>query len=68
MVRRSAAGGLTVSAVRHNRRLVLDIEGDGEPGAFADLEDRVGALDGSLTSARGPNGRARIHAEIPCAS
>jgi signal transduction histidine kinase len=67
-VRQAAAGTLKVSAARRDSRLVVEVEGDSAPAEITGLQDRVGALDGSVTVARGPGGRATIRAEIPCES
>jgi signal transduction histidine kinase len=47
--------------------LVMELEGDHVPPDLGDLEDRVGALDGTI-ELQGANGHARIRAEIPCGS
>ena len=65
-VRRCAAGTLKVSAARRNGRLVVEVEGDSAPAEVTDLQDRVGALDGSVAVVHGPDGRAILRAEIPC--
>jgi signal transduction histidine kinase len=65
-VRRSTAGTLKVSAARRNGRLVVEVEGDSAPAEITDLQDRVGALDGSVAVVHGPDGRAILRAEIPC--
>ena len=67
-VRRPAANTLKISAVRHDSRLVVEVEGDSAPAEITDLQDRVGALDGTVAVMRGPGGRATIRAEIPCES
>ena len=67
-VRRDPAGTLKVSAGRRGGRLVVEVEGDGMPAEITDLQDRAGALDGSVTVVPRPGGRATIRAEIPCAS
>ena len=67
-VRRPAANTLKVSAARHDSRLVVEVEGDSAPAEITDLQDRVGALDGTVAVMRGPGGRATIRAEIPCES
>jgi signal transduction histidine kinase len=67
-VRRSTAGLLRVSAAQDDGRLVVEVEGDSAPAEITDLQDRVGALDGSVTVVPGPGSRATIRAEIPCAS
>ena len=65
-VRRGAASTLKVSAARRNGRLVVEVEGDSAPAEITDLQDRVGALDGSVAVVHGPDGRAILRAEIPC--
>jgi signal transduction histidine kinase len=67
-VRQAAASTLKVSAARCGSRLVVEVEGDSAPMEIIGLQDRVGALDGSVTVVRGPGGRATIRAEIPCES
>jgi signal transduction histidine kinase len=67
-VRQATASTLKVSAVRCDSRLVVEVEGDSAPTEIIGLQDRVGALDGSVTVVRGPSGRATIRAEIPCES
>ena len=67
-VRRDAAGPLKVFVARRDSRLVVEVEGDRAPAEIIGLQDRVGALDGSVTVVRGPGGRATIRAEIPCES
>jgi signal transduction histidine kinase len=67
-VRGGGAGALTISAARRDGRLVVDVGCDGVPGDLSDLEDRVGALDGSLKVVREHDRRVRVTAEIPCES
>ena len=67
-VRRAAPSTLKVSAARRDSRLVVEVEGDNMPAEITDLQDRVGALDGTVTVVRGPAGHATIRAEIPCES
>ena len=67
-VRQNAAGVLRVFAGRRDGRLVVEVETDSGPGNITDLEDRVGALGGSVMTVREPDGRAMIRAEIPCES
>jgi signal transduction histidine kinase len=67
-VRRGAAGTVKVCAARRGGRLVVEVEGDSVPAEIIDLQDRVGALDGSVAVLPGPNGRAVLRAEIPCES
>ena len=56
---------LQIDATRGNGRLVLDLETDGAISDTTSLEDRLGALDGTLTVEPRPGG-TRIRAEIPC--
>jgi signal transduction histidine kinase len=67
-VRQSAASTLRVSARRHNNRVVVEVETDSAPVNISDLQDRAGALDGSVTVTLGPGERATIRTEIPCES
>jgi signal transduction histidine kinase len=67
-VRRAAASTLKVSAARRDGRLVVEVEGDSAPAEITDLQDRAGALDGTVAVVHGPGGRATIRAEIPCES
>jgi hypothetical protein len=56
-----------VSAVREEGRLRVEIVADGELDAnLVDLEDRIGALDGSLVVDRAAGGSVTIRAEMPC--
>jgi signal transduction histidine kinase len=67
-IRRSGASTLAVSATRHNGRFVVEVEGDRAPVEIVELEDRVGALDGSVDVVHERSGKVRIRAEIPCES
>lgn len=67
-VRQAASSTLKVSVARSDGRLVVEVEGDSAPAELVGVQDRVGALDGSVTIMRGPGGRATIRAEIPCES
>ena len=48
--------------------LVVELESSEAAEDLGDLEDRVGALGGTLERSTAPAGHARIRAEIPCAS
>jgi signal transduction histidine kinase len=61
------AGPARVSATRRDGVLVVDIETEAAPERLADLEDRVGALDGTVAVAPAQAGGIRIRVEIPCA-
>ena len=67
-LRQAASSTLNVSIARHGTRLMVEVEGDSAPAEIVGVQDRVGALDGSVTVVRGPGGRATIRAEIPCES
>jgi len=47
---------------------VVELETEHIPSDLTELEDRLGALDGTLELTQAVSGRARIRAEIPCAS
>jgi signal transduction histidine kinase len=77
----SAAYRLIVQAINHedddsveivaridDGLLVIELEGAQAPGDLGDLEDRVGALGGTLDVFHAAGGHARIRAEIPCVS
>jgi signal transduction histidine kinase len=48
--------------------LGLDISGEIAGSTLVDLEDRCGAVDGTMKFGVMPDGRTRIRAEIPCGS
>jgi hypothetical protein len=48
--------------------LVIEVVGDGVFADLTDLEDRLGALDGTLALEHAANRNTTIRAEIPCAS
>jgi signal transduction histidine kinase len=56
------AGAAQVSAARRDGLLVVDVTADHVPEPLADLEDRVGAADGTLEV----DGRT-LRVELPCA-
>jgi signal transduction histidine kinase len=64
----AGAHPVTLNAFVNNGRLVVELESERVPSDLTELEDRLGALDGTLEIARARNGHARIRAEIPCAS
>ena len=61
----SKVGAVTVTAVHRDARLFVDIEAVRQPADLVDLEDRIGALDGTLEIEQTPGG-VRIRADIPC--
>ena len=61
---RRTDGDVIVEATRENGRLCLDIDSDSPfTGASTEVEDRVGALGGTLAA-----NHQTLHAELPCAS
>jgi hypothetical protein len=56
-------GAVGVRATRADGRLVVEVEGAAVDGDVAELEDRIGAVDGALVVAAGT-----CRAEIPCGS
>lgn len=68
-IQRSRLSSLTVRVERHRDILWIEVEGEGDaPTDLADIEDRVGALDGRVAVERTPGGHVSIQAEIPCGS
>jgi signal transduction histidine kinase len=59
---------VTLTAFTDDGLLVIELESEHIPSDMTELEDRLGALDGTLQFADAGRGRARIRAEIPCAS
>ena len=53
---------------RLNVDLGLDLRGEIAASTIVDLEDRCGAVDGTMELSGLPDGRTRIRAEIPCGS
>lgn len=77
----SAAYRLIAQAINHeddhpveivaridDRLLVVELDSAQAPDDLGDLEDRVGALGGTLDVFHAAGGHARIRAEIPCVS
>jgi signal transduction histidine kinase len=63
-VRRTDGGDVAVSARREGERLLIELEiGTGIAGSTTDLEDRVGAVGGTLTATT-----RDLSAELPCES
>ena len=66
---RGRATKAIVTANVSNDRLAIDVDVDGPgPVSLVRMEDRVGALEGSVSVRALSGSRQRIHAEIPCAS
>jgi signal transduction histidine kinase len=68
VVRRSGDGPLEVSAIRHDGHLVVEVAGQLDRVDLGDVEDRVGALDGSIDTTHDAGCGVRVRAEIPCGS
>ena len=66
--RTSTASWLRVGAKRSDEQLVVVVETDDAAGELTEVEDRVGALDGTVAIVREPGGRVTVTAEIPCES
>ena len=62
----ATAGPARVSMARRNGTLVLDVETDRLPDDIVDIEDRVGAADGDLTTNRTAAGHVTLRVELPC--
>ena len=58
---------VTLTAFADDERLVVELESKRIPSNLTELEDRLGALDGTLELGH-CHGGTRIRAEIPCAS
>ena len=68
IVRQAGASPVRLAAFLGDGLLVLEPESPRAPTELLELEERLGALDGSLELGRAADGRARIRAEIPFAS
>jgi signal transduction histidine kinase len=69
VVKRSGDSRLAVSGTLSGGRLAISVAGAGElDGDLADLEDRIGAVDGELTIERDEPRRLAVRAEVPCGS
>ena len=69
-VKRTLSTPVSVAARADDGKLVVEIAGNGplpDLADLGDLEDRVGALDGTI-EVHDADGHARIRAEIPCES
>ena len=65
---RGAGSPVDVSTVLRGSALEVDVVAHVDGIDLVGLEDRVGALDGTLAVERGAAGRVHVHAELPCAS
>jgi signal transduction histidine kinase len=66
--RGAAPSRLRIGAARNGARLVVEVEADRAPADLTEVEDRVGALDGTIALVREPGGGVTVRAEIPCES
>lgn len=67
-VRHAGPGAIRVAARTHGGVLIVELDSEAIPSGRPDLEDRLGALDGTLEFGHAPGGHVRIRAEIPCGS
>jgi signal transduction histidine kinase len=65
--RQNPSTPIRVDARADARLLVVEVEGERGPGDLVGLEDRVGAVDGTLELGNRANGMPVLRAEIPCA-
>jgi signal transduction histidine kinase len=56
---------VAVSILDDGQNLTVDVEADALPDSLTDVEDRIGALGGTLTVRHQP-GRPSLHASLPC--
>ena len=66
--RTASASWMRIGATRLGARLVLEVEADNAPADLIEIEDRVGALDGTVALVREPDEGVTVRAEIPCES
>jgi signal transduction histidine kinase len=67
LVKDADAEPVRLTASIQDERLILELDSEQAPAQVSELEDRVGALDGTFELSHPPSGGARIHVEIPCA-
>jgi hypothetical protein len=67
-VNADSADPVEIAAHTDHGVLVVEVEGAQAPRDLADLEDRVGALGGTLEHSKAHADHGKIRAEIPCAS
>jgi signal transduction histidine kinase len=67
-VAQTTSGRVAVTGHAEHGRLVVEVHSNRVPQDLSGLQDRVGALDGTIALVRGPDGAAMLRTEIPCAS
>jgi len=60
-------GPTRVAAQRCGAALVVDVTTASKPDAIVELEDRIGAVNGSIVTGTGEGTEFTLHVEIPCA-
>jgi len=68
VVEAARSGPTSVTASRRGHTLVVDITTVRRPELLLDLEDRIGALSGSIVVDERSGAGVRLHVELPCAS
>ena len=63
----ATTGATRVVAEHSDETLVLDVTTVSRPAAMVELEDRIGAVNGSIRVEPAGGDAVRLHAEIPCA-
>jgi hypothetical protein len=59
-------GAVAVSITNDEQHLFVDVDAAALPDSLTDVEDRIGALGGTLTVNRSDGLTASVHAELPC--
>jgi signal transduction histidine kinase len=67
-VKQAGSNPVRVAVFTGDGLLVVELESPQPPSELRELEDRLGAVDGTLALAHASGGPAKIRAEIPCAS
>ena len=62
----AATGPARVSATHLDRTLVVDVDAERLPTDFVDVEDRVSAVDGVITTGHTVDGTVTMKVELPC--
>jgi signal transduction histidine kinase len=67
LVKEADTEPVRLAASIQDGRLILELDSEQAPAEVSELEDRVGALDGTFELSHPATGGARIRVEIPCA-